>query len=111
MLLLTSTILVLLTIFYLNYALTTSKERKIKESVVYANAENEWQHIQSWYTQKHPQKALPFTMLIDTGSWIGIQMKVYSEKGNISVHETLTPSEFVIAIQKIKKHLQEYGYK
>ena len=50
-------------------------------------------------------------MLIDSGSWIGVQMNVYNEKGNISFNETLTPSEFVVAIQKIKNHMKQYGYK
>lgn len=109
--LLIATTIVLLAIFYLNYAFTTAKERKVKESVVYNNAENEWQNIQLWYKQKHPKKALPYAFIVDSGSWIGVQMNVYNEKGNINFQEDLTPSEYIIAIKKIKEHLQQYGYK
>ena len=111
MLLFTATALTLITIFYLNYAISTAKERKLKESIVYANAQTEWKNIQLWYKQEHPKKALPFEFLLDTGSWIGLQMSFYNENGNINYRDNLKPSEFVIAIQKIKNHMKQYGYK
>ena len=90
------------------YAVTTSKEKTLLHSPLYIQSVAEWKGIQEWCKNNKNKKVFKnFTILLDKDGLCGYELNIdFNEDGIPTMPNDLSASQFILAVQKIRKELK-----
>lgn len=81
------------------------KEKELLRSPLYAEAVKDWEQIQAWFVRDYKKDFEPFSILLDTGGLVALEITVRADKeGKLFLPDDLSPSQFILAVSKVKKH-------
>lgn len=91
----------------------SKKERELRESVLYKDAVNEWEHIQAWYVRERRRGLLPYLIVLDAGAFCEKDVLAKEDSdGKVFLPAGLAPSEFILAVRELSIYFSDMsGYR
>ena len=98
-------IAVLVFLYYGWETVSKHKEEKLRNSEMYAQAERDLEHIRE--TRPWGKYPICISFILETGEFCPLEITVYTNKDKELVFPELKPSEFIVAVNMLKKRLYD----